>query len=306
MILCGKETEERRQHSTALIPYSVYRCRIPIDFMNVPLHWHSEFELNRIIKGEGEFLCGGERWKAGAGEMLILPPNILHAAYPVSDVELIYDALVFSPVMLGANSGDRCAMECIRPLLNGSAVPAARILPSMPDYSSLWSCAERIFFCVEENSARYDLMLKSELLRLFWILESSQVLPCQEKPEMENWEALRPALEFMMEHFSEGVRVEDLARISHLSQSHFMSCFKKAVGVSAMEYLAQLRVKAACEALASSEKRISEIALSCGYGNLSNFNRQFKRIAGCTPREYRSQSSNAMEARSRKVSMEFS
>ena len=73
-----------------------------------------------------------------------------------------------------------------------------------------------------------------------------------------------------------------------------------------MEYLAQLRVKAACEALASSEKRISEIALSCGYGNLSNFNRQFKRIAGCTPREYRSQSSNAMEARSRKVSMEFS
>ena len=46
-----------------------------------------------------------------------------------------------------------------------------------------------------------------------------------------------------------------------------MSCFKKAVGLGSIEYLSQLRINAACEALSSTEKKISEIAFACGYGN---------------------------------------
>ena len=66
-----------------------------------------------------------------------------------------------------------------------------------------------------------------------------------------------------------------------------MGCFKKAVGLGAIEHLAQLRVNAACEALTDTDKAISDIALDCGYNNLSNFNRQFKKITGSTPNEYR-------------------
>ena len=54
-------------------------------------------------------------------------------------------------------------------------------------------------------------------------------------------------------------------------------------------HLSHLRVNAACEALSSTRNKVSEIAFSCGYGNLSNFNRQFKRTMGCSPNEYRKQ-----------------
>ena len=93
----------------------------------------------------------------------------------------------------------------------------------------------------------------------------------------------------MMENFRENITVEQLADLVHLSKSYFMGCFKKAVGVGAMEHLTQLRMNAACDALSSTDKMISDISFHCGYSNLSNFNRQFKKVVGCTPNEYRKQ-----------------
>ena len=61
MLIPGKETEEKRRHSTAYIPYSFYDCRLPTYFASVPLHWHSEFELDYVVAGAGEFTCGGEK-----------------------------------------------------------------------------------------------------------------------------------------------------------------------------------------------------------------------------------------------------
>ena len=66
-----------------------------------------------------------------------------------------------------------------------------------------------------------------------------------------------------------------------------MYCFKQVVGISAMEYVIQLRIKSACDMLRNSGRTSVEIAFACGFQNLSNFNRQFKKCVGCTPRQYR-------------------
>ena len=95
MILPGNETREMRQHSTAYVPYSYYKCSLPYSFMSVPMHWHSEFELNYISCGMGEFTCGGETFTAEKGDLILLPPNMLHAAYPDPKSGLVYHALVF-------------------------------------------------------------------------------------------------------------------------------------------------------------------------------------------------------------------
>ena len=53
---------EKRQHSTVLVPYTYYECSIPDYFPFVPLHWHGELELNYVISGSAEFICGDERF----------------------------------------------------------------------------------------------------------------------------------------------------------------------------------------------------------------------------------------------------
>lgn len=283
----SRETEEKRQHSTAFIPYSYYACRLPRDFMNVPMHWHNEFEVNYIRRGKGEFICDNSRFTAGEGDVLILPPNMLHAVYPDENGELIYDTLVFNSSMLGANSSDRCTRECIRPIINGNVKMSVLIPPDARHHCEIKEAVEQIFVCAHSNSPQMDLLLKSELMRLFWLLENDESIICRQEGGISYSEIIRPALEYMANNFQEDISVEQLAELVHLSKSYFMGCFKKAVGIGAIEHLTQLRINAACEALSSTEKKISEIAFNCGYSNLSNFNRQFLKLVGCSPNAYR-------------------
>ena len=98
---------------------------------------------------------------------------------------------------------------------------------------------------------------------------------------------LLAALSYLAEHYAEPVTVGQLAGYCNLSKSYFMGCFKRATGMSAMEHLCQLRIRAACEALGKTSRGVSEIAADCGFQNLSGFNRQFKKRVGCSPAQYR-------------------
>lgn len=288
----SRETKENRQHSTPLIPYSFYNVNIPESLNNVPMHWHSEFELNRILHGAGEFICGDDHFTAKEGDFLLIPPNMLHAAYPLENHELIYQVLVFHPAMVGANTNDRCTIECIRPIINGSVQISNAIGPDSQKYEEIKSSVDSIFSCVFGNLPQLDLLLKSELLRLFWLLDQTELSNSHDISSISYTEIIRPALEYMMENLQETISIDHLADVSHLSKSYFMNCFKKAVGMGAIEHLTHLRINAACDALSGTNKMISEIAFSCGYSNLSNFNRQFKQIMGCSPKEYRKKKTN--------------
>lgn len=290
----NKETEEKRQHSTTLIPYSYYECRLPEYYANVPMHWHSEFEINYIHRGKGEFICGNRKFTASEGDILILPPNMLHTAYPCKDNILIYDAFVFSPLLLGANSNDRCTAECIRPILNGNVQVNVYIPSDSSNYADIKAMTDRILFCIHENSPRADLLLKGELMQLFWFLENSGNIIFQSSSGTGRNEIIRPVLEYMAQNYQNDITIEELASLIHLSKSYFMKCFKDTVGVSAIEHLTQLRMNAVCEALSTTKDKIADIAFHCGYSNLSNFNRQFLKKVGCSPDEYRKRNMTGM------------
>lgn len=210
MILPEKETREKRQHSTTYVPYSFYECDMPRFFLDVPMHWHSEFELSYVVRGRGEFVCGGEKFIGEAGNLLILQPNVLHAACPSAEDGLLYYALVFSPAMLGAGVHDRCTAESIRPLINGDYKIDPFISSDADNFPLLKTCAEQIFSCVREDVPQADLLLKSELLRFFWLLETDEGILQRGKNRVDGGESVRPALEYIMEHYSEQISVDHL------------------------------------------------------------------------------------------------
>lgn len=282
-----RETKEKRQHSSTMLPYSYYECRIPEYFINVPMHWHKEFELNVVIKGKGSFVVNNEKYIASQGDILLLPPDTLHAVYPLENGELTYEALVFNKMMLGTESKDRSSTECIQPLLTGEYKLPHLLTKDVEGYEELLLCATDSIACAKKNRSLDDLLLKSLLLKFFWMLESREDLVKKGKREGKYGSVIRPALEYMNHNYSETVTVDYLAKLVNLSKSHFMSCFKKTVGIGAIEYLLHLRMRAAMELLTDSPYSVAEVAGRCGYNNLSNFNRHFKKIVGCTPAEYR-------------------
>lgn len=99
--------------------------------------------------------------------------------------------------------------------------------------------------------------------------------------------ALREAQQLMEEHFAEPVRLADLADRAHLSVRQFTARFKRAFGVTPLQYLTRLRVAAAQELLCRSDQGVAAIAREVGYENLSHFYRTFVQHTGMPPGRYR-------------------
>ena len=279
-------SREHREHTSGYKPFSYYKCSIPEYFLNVPLHWHPELELNFIHDGCAEFICGDEHFTACAGEMVVILPDMLHSVSRSGDMHCAYDTVVFGLSMLGSQDTDRSAAMCIQPLAGNCGIHSL-ITPDHPYYMELRTGAEQIFSCVKGDSAMLDMLLKSELLRFFWLLCESGSIFTVSRNASGNAELIRPAIQYITENYAEPITIDALAELTHLSRSYFMSCFRQAAGMGAIEYVNQVRARAAVKLLRSTERGIADIAYECGFRNLSNFNRQFRNIAGVTPSEYR-------------------
>lgn len=280
-------SKEKRKHGSVRIPYDFFECRVPDGFPLVPLHWHNEFELNYIISGRSEFSCGEDKFIADTGDIIVIPPNMLHALYPYGDDKQVYDTLVFRAELLGIGKEERCGISCMEPIISGSRKVIVPITEKHEAYEEIRECVEQIFICVRANTPVADLRMKSELLRFLWLLEETGCVETVRNHNERLMESIREVLVYINLNYRENIRVENLAKMAHLSKSYFMYFFKKMVGVSAMEYIIQLRVKRACDMLRNSKAPSLEVAFACGFQNLSNFNRQFKKYVGCTPKEYR-------------------
>jgi AraC-like DNA-binding protein len=96
------------------------------------------------------------------------------------------------------------------------------------------------------------------------------------------------AMTYMAHHCQEeGIRLQDVAAQSNVSGSHLCWLFKHEVGLSVRQFLAVLRVERAKQVLSDRYARVQDAADACGFGDLSSFERTFKKWVGCTPREYR-------------------
>lgn len=286
--------EEKRQHSSTLIPFSYYKCKIPDYFAFVPAHWHNEFEINYITDGSANFIYGDKKFLTQKGDIVILTPNTLHAIYQNGVNFQTYDTIVFNAQMLGTLENDRSAVQYIQPLTNGTCQITPKISPFHEYYDEIKTTVENIISCAKGNKADLDLLMKSELLRLFWLLHKSGDIKILTHNFSNQSNIIKPVIEYVNEHFAENITILTLANVIHFSPSHFMSVFRQISGVSAIEYLTQVRINHACKYLKQNSFSVSEIAEKCGFNNLSNFNRQFKKIVGCTPTEYKKQQNRVL------------
>lgn len=271
--------QENRHHSNALVPFSYYKSAIPDFFPFVPMHSHSEWELNFITEGEGFFITDKTKITACAGDIVLFFPHMLHAIE--SDTKIIYDTVVFNTDMLGSTN-DRCFSQIISPMCSLSA-ELLHITDKNNYYKEIHLAASNIVSCAAQNSPLSDLLMKSELLRFLWYAFTGNSVIFNKKQPQSN--EIREILYYINGHYNEPLTIEFLAAKAHLSKSWFMRKFHDTVGVGAIEYINKLRIQKVCEMLLDGSK-IADAAFECGFQNLSNFNRLFKAMVGCTPREY--------------------
>lgn len=279
---------ETQKHTPEDFSYNIYLCSIPLDFMQVPTHWHTEMELIVIKKGDGMVSVNLTPYKVTAGDIIVVLPGQLHSIYAYKDARMEYENILFIPDMLKSRTTDSCNLDCLNPLLNGYVDFPEKIHPKLKYYNSIQAYIDQMDDLSRDKPAGYQMGIKGCLMMLLFHLYTNNTKVNQIKTK-KSLEKLKLVLEYIQNNYQSPITIEEIAEVCHYSPSHFMKFFKETMGCGFIQYLNDYRLALAAKLLQTTDDSILDISAQTGFENLSYFNRLFKRKYNRTPTVYRSQ-----------------
>lgn len=258
--------------------------RIKDDF-DFPIHFHPEFELNFIYRGKGvRRIIGDHSDNIGDVELVLVGPNLTHGwELDKCTCKEIYEITVhIQNDLLDESLLSRRIFKKIRDMLNrskhGILFSEKTTLEIMP----------RLMVLPKIVGMQYFLEFISILEHLA-SSENQTLLSTQfsENHDFQNSNNIKKVYEFIQNNFHRKITLEEISELVNMSQASFNRFIKKRTGKTFSNYVNDTRISYATRWLIETDKSISEISYECGFNNLANFNRVFKKAKRCTPSEFR-------------------
>lgn len=152
--------------------------------------------------------------------------------------------------------------------------------------SRLEECLNEMIGAVKLHKSR-DLVYKSKLYAFLSLLIEASTNDTIIKSENSTEQYVRRAMEFVYMNYSRKTSIEEMADYIGLNRKYLSKIFKDYSGTTPQDFLIKYRIEKACELMEGHSLSISSIAHSVGYEDPLLFSKIFKKIKGCSPREYR-------------------
>ncbi len=251
-----------------------------------PLHSHEEIELNFISNAKGaRRVVGDHISEIGGLELVLIGSNLPHVwqthrcrSKEITEITIQFHKDLFDDKLLRRNQ-----LGFIRNMLEKSA---RGILFSKTTTTQIMPRLEKLS---QQNG--FDSVL--ELLSILHDLSISRNMQTLSDATFSNAEVsynsrrIEKAMEFMNQNFSRPISLAEVARLNNMTEVSFSRFFKTRTGITFIDSLLELRLGNASRLLIDTTQSISEVAYNCGFNNISNFNRLFKKKKACTPKEFR-------------------
>lgn len=276
------EQKENAKHGEVFFPIQKYITRLTKEYPVITTHWHDEAELTLITKGSCVYEINLVEYEAKEGDMLFIPPLLLHSITLNSSEEYYSETYVFHMNFLGGNSADICSTRYLSPMKKQELSIPYLITPLHPVYGSLRTCFSQITSLYSEQVFGYELALKSFLLQtIFLLLQYSDTNSAVVSNASSD--KLKMVLDYIELHYAETISVNELAKLCYFSEYHFMRFFKKHMKMTCVQYMNNVRLEKSVEQFERGNSSILEVSLSVGFHNLSYFHRAFKKKYRMTP-----------------------
>lgn len=254
-------------------------------------HKHTELEISAILKGHGTYTCSEIDYTFSPGDIFIHCGNDTHYFSHIAPGEppaLI--ALRFEPRFIWSPGGQWFDSRYLKIFMTSDKI--SRCISHKEAASGIIrALLEEIFQECHDHGPSYDLLVKAKLLTILanmaryfhdqLITDQESTVNITHLTQMEN------SMNYILSHLNEPLTLDLLVKEAAMSRSQYSTLFKTLNGVSVWDYITGQRINLAMYQLEHSEEPITQICENCGYNNISNFNRMFKKITGKTPREYR-------------------
>ncbi len=252
-----------------------------------PLHYHDEFELNLILHANGaKRIIGDHIDEIGDYELVLVGPNLQHGWFTnkcksteIKEVTIQFHRDLFDDKLLRRNQ-----LGYIKSMFERSArgilFSKETVLAIMP----------RIVELGKKHGFDSVLELMS-ILHDLSVSRNMRTLSDASFSNTENFSYNSRRVEKVMEHinqnFDKTVTLAEVAKIALMTEVAFSRFFKTRTGQTFIDMLNEIRLGHASRMLIETTNNITEIAYKCGFNNMSNFNRIFKKRKNCTPKEFR-------------------
>ncbi len=253
------------------------------------LHYHPEWQITLIVQSEGTLYAGDSMCRFRAGDLCFIGSNLPHLfrndpkyyEHEAEHAEAI--SIFFDRKSLGAGFFEipelRVASGLLREANKGIHFSSGTL---GFDPSALFQRMQ-----VLEGIALLQEFLT--LLKSLCEAEGSQAISSMAYDQSQAEAAgkrLDQVLQFIFKNYDKKITVEEAAQASNLSIPAFCRYFKIHTRKTFISYVNEVRINAACQLLMEQQDSIGQIAYKVGFNNLSNFNRQFKKLKGMVPSSF--------------------
>jgi len=255
---------------------------------NFPIHTHKEFEINYIENAKGARRVVGDSIEEvdEYDLVLITNENLEHAwqnhnckSSNIREITLQFSGDWLSEKLLSKNQFLSIS-KMFEKAKKGLVFSLPTVLKVRPLLNSL-TCEDTGFYLVINFlSLLYEISIATDSRTL-----ASSSFASAENDSLSR--RIRIVDTYLKENFAREISLKEVAQLANMSEVAFSRFFSQHAGKNFTEYLTDIRIGKITRLLVDSSKTISEICYECGYNNMSNFNRTFKKKKGCSPREFR-------------------
>lgn len=256
----------------------------PSAMFDYPVHHHSDYEINLVMDTYGKRIVGDSEEAFSELDLVMIGPNIPHAwqGEVVEGNHVI--TIQFSEKILHYPIMEKRLFQQIRELLYESQRGICFSEATQREIRDrvLHLTSQRGFQTVIDFFQILHLLSVSEKRFLMENLYDTQSIVRISKSRR-----IARVCDYIDKNFDQPILLRDVAASVNMSESAFSHFFKRKTRITFIDYLINLRIARACQLLSETTHSVAEICFQCGFNNLSNFIRIFKKKKGTTPRDYR-------------------
>ena len=239
-------------------------------------HAHSFYHYVYVVSGDGNMQIGEESFRLVPEHIYLTPPGVAHVFSSAEQEQLITVELKF---------------ELHDPTLD----KAIRALPHYIDtrQTDLVQLVTGLCREAEGKKAFGREILEAQVYVLLCYLQRFTHEETEKKIGAEAAGAeLQPVFQYVRENLSRDMSLSGLAGVAHLEKSYFVKKFKRATGISPMQYVRKVKVEKALDLLAYSDMSVTQIAEALGFQSLSHFSSVILQLTGWSPKKHREYARN--------------
>lgn len=252
------------------------------------MHFHNLLEIGYCHYGEGDLVIEDDKYRFGAGMISCIPANFLHVTKSDTDVRAFWEYIYINPEDILKQWG-KSAQE-IRDV--AEAVSKKAFFIRADESPMIVTLIRAIFDEMQGKSEHYRECVRGIAYSLVFEIARFNGRGAGQSPGRNISLQLESAIEYVEKNYAGNFKIVDLANECHMSETHFRRIFQEKMNMTPVEYVNFVRVRKACELIDKTDISMEDVAEKVGFVTPSTFNRNFRRIIGTSPYQWKKRPDN--------------